>query len=141
MFRQFDAGSASLVSASLAKSPYGACWLGNSLGLGRELCYIILLLCCAVLCCTVLYCTVLCCAVLYCTVLYYTTTVLYYIISYYYDCYTTANLPTNIMDFGGFDSSIILMLRGGLLMSIGNFLESLSQAILVGIMLVGRLGV
>ena len=34
-----------------------------------------------------------------------------------------------------------LMLRGGILMSIGDFLESLSQAILVGIMLAGRLGV
>ena len=43
------------------------------------------------------------------------------------------------MDFGGFDSSIILALRGG--MSMGNFPESLSQAILAGIMLVGILGV
>ena len=51
------------------------------------------------------------------------------------------NIPTNILDFRGFDSSIILMLSGGNLVSIGNFLESLSQAILVGIMLVGRLGV
>ena len=50
------------------------------------------------------------------------------------------NLPTNIMDFRGFDSSIILMLRGGILMSKGDFLESLSQAIFAGIMLVGRLG-
>ena len=48
---------------------------------------------------------------------------------------------TNIMDFGGFDSSMILILRGGILMSIGDFLEDLSQAILVGITLVGRLGV
>ena len=45
------------------------------------------------------------------------------------------------MDLRGFDSSRILMLRGGILMSIGNFLESLSQAILVGIILAGRLGV
>ena len=45
------------------------------------------------------------------------------------------------MDFGGFDSNIILILRGGILMSIGDFPESLSQAILVGIILVGRLGV
>ena len=51
----------------------------------------------------------------------------------------TANLRTTILDFRGFDSSRILILRGGLLMSIGNFLESLSQAILVGIILVGRL--
>ena len=53
----------------------------------------------------------------------------------------TANLHTNIMDFGGFDSSIVLILRGGILMSIGDFEEDLSQAMLVGIMLVGRLGV
>ena len=53
----------------------------------------------------------------------------------------TPNLPTNIVDFGGFDSSIMLFLRGGILMSIGNFPESLSRAMLVGIMLVGRLGV
>ena len=45
------------------------------------------------------------------------------------------------MDFRGFDSSTISILRGGILMSIGNFPESLSQAILVGIMLVGRSGV
>ena len=32
------------------------------------------------------------------------------------------------MDFRGFDSSIILILRGGILMSIGIFPESLSQA-------------
>ena len=53
----------------------------------------------------------------------------------------TANLRTKIMDFRGFYSSIILMLRGGILMSIGNFLVTLSQAILVGIMLAGRSGV
>ena len=45
------------------------------------------------------------------------------------------------MDFGGFDSRIILILRRGILMSIGNIPGSLSQAILAGIMLVGRLGV
>ena len=56
-------------------------------------------------------------------------------------CNRTANLSTNIVDFRGFDSSIILIQRGGILMSIGNFLESLSQAMLVEIMLVGRLGV
>ena len=49
----------------------------------------------------------------------------------------TANPHTNIMDFRGFDSSIILNLRGGIPGPIGCFLESLSQAILVGIMLVG----
>ena len=53
----------------------------------------------------------------------------------------TANLRTNIMDFRGFDSSIILILRGGILVSIGDFPESLSQAMLVGLMLVGKPGV
>ena len=51
------------------------------------------------------------------------------------------NLPTNIVGFRGFDSSIILFVRGGILMSIGDFPESLSQAMLAGLMLVGRLGV
>ena len=32
----------------------------------------------------------------------------------------TANLCTKILDFRGFDSSIILIVRGGILMSIGN---------------------
>ena len=53
----------------------------------------------------------------------------------------TANLRTKILDFGGFVSSIVSILRGGILMSTGDFPESLSQAILVGVMLVGRLGV
>ena len=53
----------------------------------------------------------------------------------------TANPRTKIMDFRGFDSIIILILRGGILMSIGDFPESLSQSILVGIILVGRSGV
>ena len=51
------------------------------------------------------------------------------------------NLPTNIVDLRGFDSSVILILGGGILMSIGDFPESLSKAMLVGIMLVGRLRV
>ena len=55
-------------------------------------------------------------------------------------CEATANLRTKILDFRGLDSSIILMSRGGTLMSIGNFLETLSQQILVGRFLVGRLG-
>ena len=45
------------------------------------------------------------------------------------------------LDFRGFDSSRLLILRVGILMSIGNFPESLSQAMLVGTMSVGRLGV
>ena len=52
-----------------------------------------------------------------------------------------ANLRTKLLEFRGFDSSIILILRGGIPMPIGNVPESLSQAILVGIILVGRLGV
>ena len=55
--------------------------------------------------------------------------------------HSTANLPTNIMDFRGFDSGIILIFRGRIPRPIGDFLESLSRAILVGIMLVGRLGI
>ena len=53
----------------------------------------------------------------------------------------TANLRTKIVDFRGFDSNIILMLRPGIVISIENFPESLSQQILVGIILVGRWGV
>ena len=53
----------------------------------------------------------------------------------------TANLRAKILDFRGFDSSRIVILRGGILMSIGNFPESLSQAILAGRFSVGRLGV
>ena len=58
-------------------------------------------------------------------------------------CYTssvTANLRTNIIKFRGFDLSIRLIIMGGILMSTGYFLESLRQAILAGIILVGRLG-
>ena len=53
----------------------------------------------------------------------------------------TANLPTNIVDFKRLDSSIILISRDGIIMSIGDFPESLSRAILVGTILVGGLGV
>ena len=51
---------------------------------------------------------------------------------------STAHLCTKILDFRGFDSSIILVSRGGILMSTGNLLESLGQAILVGMILVGK---
>ena len=67
-----------------------------------------------------------------------------YIYIYTYICIASAEVMANlctctrIVDFGGFDSSI---LRGGIPRPIGNFPECLSQAILVGIMLVGRLGV
>ena len=54
---------------------------------------------------------------------------------------STANPRTDIMDFRGFDSSMILILRGGISRPIGNFPQSLTQAMLVGIMLVGGLGV
>ena len=43
-----------------------------------------------------------------------------YIYIYTY-IYISPNHPANIVDFGGFDSSIILNLRGGILMSIGGF--------------------
>ena len=51
------------------------------------------------------------------------------------------NPRNNIVDFRGLDSSIILNFRGGILMHMGNSPESLTQAMLVGVMLVGRLGV
>ena len=53
----------------------------------------------------------------------------------------TPNLPTKSLDFRGFDSSRLLIQRGGIPRSIGNFPESSSQAMLVGTMSVGRLGV
>ena len=51
------------------------------------------------------------------------------------------SLRTEILDFGGLDSSRSFVLRGGTLMSIVNSPESLSQAILAGRFLVGGLGV
>ena len=53
----------------------------------------------------------------------------------------TANLRKQILNFRGFDSSRILIVRGGMLMPIGNFPEIMSQGILAGIILAGRLGV
>ena len=50
----------------------------------------------------------------------------------------TPNLPTNTTDFRGLDSSIIFILSGRIIMSIGDFPDSLSQAMLVVIMLVER---
>ena len=46
-----------------------------------------------------------------------------------------------ILGFRGFDSSIILILRGGIPRPEGNFLEILSQQVLVWTILAGRLGV
>ena len=50
-----------------------------------------------------------------------------------YSFLNTPNLPTIIMDLRGFDSSIILSQRGGILLPIGDFPESLRQAILAGV--------
>ena len=50
-----------------------------------------------------------------------------------------ANLRTKILHFGGLYSSVVSNLRGGILMSVGSLPESLSQGLLVGILLVGRL--
>ena len=50
-------------------------------------------------------------------------------------------IPLLTLDFRGFDSSVVLNLRGGILRPIGDFPESLSPAMLVGVMLVGGLGV
>ena len=52
----------------------------------------------------------------------------------------TAYLRTKILDFRGFDSSIILILRGGIIISVGDFPESLSQAILAGRILSREVG-
>ena len=54
---------------------------------------------------------------------------------------STPNLPTNIVDFRRFDSSVILISTGGIPRLIRDFPEGLSQAISAGIRLVGRLGV
>ena len=51
------------------------------------------------------------------------------------------DLPTNIADFRGFDSSVNLIIRADIPRPVGDFPESLTQAMLVGVMLVGRLGV
>ena len=53
----------------------------------------------------------------------------------------TANLRTKILDFTGFDAIRILMVTGGMFMSVDNFLKVVSQQILAGIILVERLGV
>ena len=53
----------------------------------------------------------------------------------------TPGSPAIVVDFGGFDPSAILILRGGIPRPMGDLPESLSQAMLIGIMLVGRLGV
>ena len=53
----------------------------------------------------------------------------------------TTNLRTNIMDFRGFDSSRVLISRGVIPRPIGDFVESVTQAMLVGVMLVGTLSV
>ena len=79
----------------------------------------------------ILVCTHMCVYIIYIYIYIYTHCIILII---------TANLRTKILDFRGFDSSVILFLRCGILMSIGDPPESLSQAILVGIMLVGRLG-
>ena len=46
--------------------------------------------------------------------------------------WNTPNLPTNIVEFKGFDPNIILIIRGGILRPIGDLPESLSEAMLVG---------
>ena len=63
-----------------------------------------------------------------------------YVYVYIYIYIYTANLRTNIMDVRGFDSTMILMLRGAILMSIGNFPEVLSQAMLVECNVIREIG-
>ena len=55
--------------------------------------------------------------------------------------YAQSDLPTNIVDFTGLDSSTMLTLRGEIPRPIVDFPETLSRAMSVGTMLVGRLGV
>ena len=55
-------------------------------------------------------------------------------------CEKTASLSTEILDLRGFDLSRILILRGGTPRPIGNFPESLSQAISARMTLVARWG-
>ena len=52
-----------------------------------------------------------------------------------------ASLQTKILDFRGFDSIVIIISRGEIIMCIGNSPEILSQQILVGTISVGRLGI
>jgi len=51
------------------------------------------------------------------------------------------SLRTTIPDFRKFDLNMLLMLTGGIVLSIGTFLETWCQRILVWMILVGRLGV
>ena len=55
--------------------------------------------------------------------------------------FSTANLRTTILDFRGFDSSRILILRGGIPMPTGIFLDISSQLNLVEVIMVRRLDV
>ena len=59
-----------------------------------------------------------------------------YIYIYIHDTYRragrrerAANLRTKILEFRGFYSSTVVILRGGILMSMGNLAESLGQVI------------
>ena len=69
------------------------------------------------------------------TYIYIYTYTCVYIYIYIYTC------VTKIMDFRGFDSRIILIVRGGILRSVEDFPEMLSQRTLVGTILVRRLAV
>ena len=55
-----------------------------------------------------------------------------YIYIYIYPLNSLRPISLLILGFRGFDSSIILILRGGIPRPIGDFPESLSQAMLVG---------
>ena len=55
--------------------------------------------------------------------------------------YGTASLRTKILDLRGFDSRGIFILRGGIPRPTGDLPESLGQRILVGTILVERLGI
>ena len=68
----------------------------------------------------------------------YISVCVYIHIYIYIYIYIYTHISTKILDFGGLDSSRISSLRGGILMSRGNFRKVSSQQILI---LAGRLGV
>ena len=65
---------------------------------------------------------------------------IHYVYIYIYIYIYIIHAQTKTLDSRGFDSGRILMLRGGILMPIGDFLEVTSQTILVGIVLAGKTG-
>ena len=72
---------------------------------------------------------------------YYYFIIITILLQYYYYFITVRPIPLLTLDFRRFDSSIMLYLRGEIPRPIGDLPECLSQAMLLEIILVGRLGV